>query len=92
MTDKTKGREALEQNRRERWDPRQRYRLYVVPAGGRPADRIEIAACETEEGIGGMAILMRAEGEVGPNDRTAILDTAPWEEGAAGTFILGSLA
>jgi hypothetical protein len=85
-------RDAAADAYRERWDPTQRFRLYLVPAGMYPGNRVEVVACATIEAVGPMLELMRAEGEIDPGDRTGILDTAPWEYGHPGDWIVGSLA
>lgn len=77
---------------RERWDPEQRFRLYVRLAGTAMSDRREVMAVETSAMIGPMIELARSEGEFGPRDRSAVLDTAPWEFGKPGEWIIGSLA
>lgn len=77
---------------RARWNPEERFRLYLVPRGKTPDDRIEVVATKTWEGIGPMLRLMIEEGEIDAGDRTAVLDTSPWEAGYPGTWVVGSLA
>jgi hypothetical protein len=76
---------------RERWDPRQRFRLYFVENGSTPDDRVEVAATETWDGIGTMLRLMTKEAEL-VGGRSAILDTALWATGRPGVWVVGSLA
>lgn len=76
---------------RARWDPEQRFRLYFVADGKTPADRVEVAATETWQGIGTMLRVLTEEGELA-GGRSAILDTAPWETGYPGEWVVGSLA
>lgn len=80
-----------DEERRERWDPEQRFRLYWVADGKTPADRVEVAACETWDAIGTMLRVMTREGEL-VGGRSIIFDTGPWETGNAAIPVVGSLA
>lgn len=86
--------ERKSDERRERWDPRQRFRPYLVRIGkrGKPEggqEWVAGAGCPTPGGIVTMLITLYLDGEFGHHaNRVGVLDTAGWQRGNPGTWVI----
>jgi hypothetical protein len=77
--------------RRAEFDPRQRFRPYRLTRAtedARGQEWLAAAGCPTEAGIGLMLVTLKADGEYGDSDSIGILDTAGWEHGSAGSWVI----
>lgn len=74
------------EERRAEWDPRQRFRPYRQRA--KRQEWLAAAGCPTEDGVGLMLRTLKEDGEYTDRDSVGILDTAPWEHGEPGTWLL----
>lgn len=83
------------EERREDYDPRQRFRPYrarvrrLAVGDEHSAEWIAAAGCDSHDGIGVMLTTLAADGEYDRvADAVGILDTGPWAEGQPGSWLI----
>lgn len=80
--------------RRAEWDPKFRFRPYRLRKGSVPGvdafgqEWLAGAGCPDEGGIGTMLTTLKGDGEYGDDDRVGILDTADWQRGQPGSWVI----
>lgn len=68
------------------YDARQRFRPYRLRRGRQ--EWLAAAGCPTAEGVGVMLRALLEDGEYSTRDSVGILDTAAWEHGEPGTWLV----
>lgn len=81
-----------DQQRRDEYDPRQRFRPYARDRSTGMSEWVACAGCPTLEGIGPMLQTLRDDGEYTSADQIGILDTAPWHVGSPGHWLISPYA
>jgi hypothetical protein len=70
------------------WDPAQRYRIFRVVEG----EPLEIASTNTSQGVGLCLVTLWEEGQWSEKEAVGVLDSANWEKGKPGSWIINPYA
>lgn len=70
------------------WDPRHRYRIFKLVDG----EPNEVASTDSAAGVGLCLVTLWEEGEWSDQHAIGILDTARWEKGKPGEWIVNPYA